>query len=97
MKKAYLLVFSETLGTREEVKNCVDSIPQIIDWRSDLPQAIYLISEESAEALSGLITRQIGKHGRFILQEFTENSAGWLPKETWHLLQKKSRLPKEGG
>ncbi|MGB2675589.1 MAG: hypothetical protein WAN12_00720 [Candidatus Acidiferrum sp.] len=97
MKKAYLLVFSETLGTREEVKNCVDSIPQIIDWRSDLPQAIYLISEESAATLSGLITEKIGKHGRFILQEFTDNSAGWLPKKTWYLLQNKSRMPKGEG
>jgi hypothetical protein len=92
MKKAYLLVYSDTLGTREEVKACIDAIPEIVDWRFDLPQAFYLISEQTASNLSNLITQKMGKNGRFIIVEVANNFSGWLPKATWHLLQNKTRL-----
>ncbi len=93
MRKAYLLAYSNTLGTREEVKKCVDSIREIIDWRYDLPHTFYLISEASASTLSDLITNRMGKKGIFIIVELESNYSGWLPKESWHLLQKKVRLP----
>ncbi len=92
-RKAYLLAYSNTLGTREEVKKCVDSIREIIDWRYDLPHTFYLISEASASTLSDLITNRMGKKGIFIIVELESNYSGWLPKESWHLLQKKVRLP----
>ena len=95
MKKAYLRVYSSTLGSRLEVKECLNSLREVIHWKHDLPQAYYIISEESAATLTSLIREHFGGKGRFIITEISDNKAGWLPRETWYLLKHKIRKAKE--
>lgn len=90
MKKAYLLIYSDSLGTREEVKDCLNSIGHIIHWRHDMPNSFYLISESTAQVLSESIVRKLGKK-RFLITEISTNKQGMLPRETWDLINKKSR------
>ena len=94
MKKAYLLVFSNNLGTMAEIKDCLNSIDEIITWRTDLPNAFYLISESSAAELSKFIRENRGEKARFIVVEIGSNKQGWLPYETWYLLKYKKKKPK---
>jgi hypothetical protein len=94
MRKAYLLAYSSTLGTQDEVKECLNTLPQVITWRLDLPNAIYIISEEEALTLAELIRKCRGGKGRFIITEIPSNSNGWLTPESWFLIQNKRQKPK---
>ncbi|MDD4183682.1 MAG: hypothetical protein PHT53_07710 [Candidatus Omnitrophica bacterium] len=94
MKKAYLLAFSDSLGTREEVKNCVKNFPGIT-WRYDMSNAFYIISEENANQISTRIQNYFGKNGRFIVTEISDlNKQGWLTKDSWFLINNK-KLPEK--
>lgn len=90
MKKAYIFVYSNNLGTRESIKNTIDSMKEIIDWRYDLPNSFYLISEKSATDLANQIRAILGDK-RFIITEISSNKQGWLQPTTWHFINKKER------
>lgn len=90
MRKAYILVYSDSLGTREVVKNCLNNIGLIIHWRHDMPNSFYIISESSAQELSDSIVKKLGKK-RFLITEISSNKQGMLPKETWDLINNKRR------
>ena len=88
MKKAYLLAFSSTLGTQDEVKACLNTFSGII-WKYDMPNSFYIISEESANEISKRIRNHFGS-GRYIVTEIPDsNKQGWLPAETWDLINNK--------
>ena len=90
--KAYLLVYSDSLGTREQVKNCVSKIEEVHTWRYDMPNSFYIISEYSANEIAQSIRRVLGNN-RFIVTEISvSNRQGWLPKETWHLINQKNTI-----
>ncbi|OQY52850.1 MAG: hypothetical protein B6247_16160 [Candidatus Parabeggiatoa sp. nov. 2] len=55
MKKVYILFYSNSLGTREEVRDYLDSLSEVLHWRYDIPNVFYLISEENADTLAKLI------------------------------------------
>jgi hypothetical protein len=93
MKRAYLLVYNDRLGSRERVKQCLNEMSEVLTWRFDLPHSFYIVSDEDANALSKSIRARIGA-GRFIIVEITSNKAGWLPPDTWYLLNNKAHRPK---
>ena len=92
MTRAYIMVHSEEFGTREVVKGYLNQIPEISHWRYDLPNCFYLISAASANVLADKL-RNMSNKGRFIVLEYTDNSQGWLTKQSWYLLNNKSYMP----
>ena len=93
IEKVYLLTYSLALGTKEQIKNCLDQIPQIKKWRTDLPSSFYLISQcQTANEVADLLTACIGKTGRFLIVEIapTANLQGWLMPDTWHFMNRKT-------
>jgi hypothetical protein len=96
VKNAYLLVYSDSLGTRDEVKDCINNISTVITWRYDMPNCFYIISEYDAIDISKSIREYFNnKDGRFIVSEVTDNKEGWLPADTWYLLNNKEHKKKE--
>lgn len=94
MKRAYLLVYNDRLGSRETVKQCLNGMSEVVTWRSDLPHSFYIVSNEDATTLAKAIRHRIGA-GRFVIVEITSNKGGWLPSATWYLLNNKINQPKE--
>lgn len=94
MRMAYLLVYNDTLGSREDVKRCLDEMNEVIYWRYDLPHSFYIVSEQDAHSLAAALRERMGD-GRFIISEVTSNKGGWLPSGTWYLLNNKNHKPKE--
>lgn len=96
---AYLLVYSTRLGTRDEVKACLDRIPQIIKWRTDLPSSFYIQSSlESADTLSDLIVKGMGRKGRFILVRIGDGAQevqGWMHPDAWHFINQNPNTSKK--
>ena len=93
-KRTYLLVYAADLGDREDVRDHLDDMPEVLHWRYDLPNAFYLVSDVSAEELANKI-KPLG-NGRFIVTEITKNSEGWLPLRSWEIIVKKAgKTPKQ--
>lgn len=90
--KAYLFVYSDSLGTRDQVKNCLSTIKQVYTWRYDMPNSFYLLSEYSANEIATSIRQVLGNQRFFITEIFGSNKQGWLSKETWHLINHKKHL-----
>ena len=89
MKRAYLLIYNDAMGTREEVKEFIDKHQEISNWRYDLPHMFYLISEKSAGELYEIIQELNKEKGFFLICEAGENKEGWLPEDTWTLMREK--------
>jgi hypothetical protein len=88
MRKVYLLVYSGRLGTRDHVKACLESIPEVITWRYDLPSAFYLVSEASAATLTEAIRKcALLPNPRFLLTEISPNRQGYLVKDSWAFIR----------
>ena len=91
-RRAYLFVYGDDLGTREELRDFLNKLPEVLNWRYDLPNTFYLVSESDAEELADKIGRYGG--GRFIVAEVPDNSQGWLPHRSWHIITEKA-LPRK--
>ena len=95
MKIAYLLAFSDDLGTRDKVKKCLDNMPSVITWRYDMTNAFYIISEQSAEIIAKELRERINSDGRFIVTELGDNKQGWLTQDSWYLMAQKEHKPEK--
>lgn len=93
MKKSYLLLYSSRFGSRDEVKELVDSMSIITDWRFELPNSMFLISEASAQEIYNRLTKGSDPEGGMLVVEYSKNSQGWLNDKSWHLLEHKKRKP----
>ena len=95
MNKAYILVFSNQFGVREDVQRYLDQWSEILNWRSDFPNAIFLISEMDADDIASLLREFSHDKGRFFVVEIGSNKQGWLPKGAWEFLRKKPGPPND--
>ena len=95
MRKTYLFLFNDTVGTREEVKSVFDSMQRVFTWRFDIPHIFYIISEYSAEQLYQEFVEKNGTKGRFMFIEASTNSQGQMLTDTWYLLTHKHHKPKD--
>ena len=89
-RRAYLFIYTGEVGTREEIRDYIDNLPEILSWRYDVPHAFYLISESSADEITERMLRFSKGDGRFLIAEVTENSQGWLPRGAWRFLNEKT-------
>ena len=88
-KKAYIFIYDDDVGTRSEVKDFVDSRPEVLFWRYDMPSSFYLISEHSASEIARKISSMTEHEGRFLVAEIKSNKQDCLPGRTWKLLNEK--------
>ena len=93
MRKAYVLIYSDATGGRETIRAWANQEPMLLHWRYDMPHSFYLISEHDASDLAKSLRNFTGNRGRFLIVEAGENRQGWLPKETWYLLNNKKKMP----
>ncbi|KZY33596.1 hypothetical protein A3754_08450 [Alcanivorax sp. HI0083] len=94
MRKAYLFMYDGNVGTREEMKNVLNSMDRVLTWRFDIPNCFYVISECSAQELYDEFISHNGTKGRFMFIEPTSNSQGQMLPDTWYLLTHKTHKPK---
>ncbi|UKK62340.1 hypothetical protein L6468_00760 [Prevotella communis] len=83
--KVYLFTFGLSFGSREEAKAILNKCSSVKGWRTDMMRSFYLKSEESADTIAKEI-REHKKTGRFIVVEITDNSQGWIQKDSWKFI-----------
>jgi hypothetical protein len=89
--KYYLLAYGRDLGTRDQVKSCLDSLPGVISWRSELPYTFFIQSELDAITLGKAIVECLqpkGKPRMIITELLSKQSWGWLT--SWEFLGRKT-------
>ena len=87
MIRVYLFVYSDKTGDRESMKNMLNSIPEVLNWRYDMPNSFYLQTEKSAQELTDLFVEKLNKNEkRFLISEITDNRQGYLPGDTWKFI-----------
>lgn len=86
-KKVYLLVYSNVIGDRNELKRILDNIPEVLNWRYDMPNSFYIISDHPAQVLVEKIHSRITSEScRYFITEITSNFQGYLPKDSWNFI-----------
>lgn len=83
----YLMVYGDNLGSREQIKEVLNEMPEVIHWRFDMPNSFYIFSEASAEELLNKIRTIRGGKGRCLIVKMVQYY-GWLPNKTWEFLEK---------
>ena len=87
MRRVYLLVYSNVIGDRDVMKGILNSIEGVLDWRCDMPNSFYVISEMNACTLVDRIHAGIQAEScRFFVTEISANHEGYLPKDTWNFI-----------
>ncbi len=89
MNWAYLLIFNDEVGTRQEVLDFLDSVKEITYWYVCMPHAVFFTSTLTAGGISDLFKQRFGtdKGQRFFITEVHKDRQGWLPKQVWHMLK----------
>ena len=90
MRKIYMLIYNDKLGSREQVKDALDNCPLVINWRYDIPHVFYVISQSSAKEISKSLHEKFGQ-GRHVIAEINDNYWGRTHKETWSFIKDKGR------
>lgn len=90
MKKSYVFIYNSGVGTRDEVRNFIDSLPEILDWRIELPNTFYLITELSADQLADKIRTINKNNGFFLITEVHHNRQGWQSRDAWNFISQKA-------
>ena len=88
MPWAYLLVFNAEVGSRAEVQEFLDNIPEVTYWYGCMPHCVFLTSTLPASEIAQKVGLEFGKESgqRFLVVEVHDDRQGWLPKEVWHVL-----------
>jgi hypothetical protein len=84
MTKLYLLNFSQDLGDVARIGKFLDTLPQVIDWRSDFPNCVAILAFATADELSKELQDFFEGKGRHLLAEVRADRQGLLPPQAWN-------------
>lgn len=85
---AYLVIFDDELGTRTQVQEFLDSLPEVKDWYACIPHCVFFTSTATAGGIAEDIQERFGKGaGRFMVVEVHSDRQGWLPKRAWKMFR----------
>ena len=86
----YIIVFSNSVGARDDVKQFIDSRPEFINWYLCMSNAIFVRSNSTANQITEIFREFTRDNGRFIVLDVDTDRNGWLPKKAWEFLKTKS-------
>ena len=87
MTWAYLVVFNNSLGSQDEVRELLDSMSEVTYWYSCLPHCIFFTCTLGANDIADRFYARFGKSrgNRFLITEVHDDRQGWLPEKAWNL------------
>ena len=96
MSKVFLLAYGRELGTRPRIKACLNSMPEIISWRSEIPSTFFLLSDTDAKTLAINLQKCLeAEKPRFIITELSSETWGWLARDSWNFLKQTQPAAKD--
>lgn len=84
MYKLYLFIYADSIGTREQVKGYLMSMPEVAFWRYDISNCFYIKSRSTAQELTEALVVKLGAEKRFLFAEIsTANMQGYMLQKSW--------------
>lgn len=84
----YLLVYSDSVGTREELVSYLNEMEIVKTWRYDISHSFYVVSDATEQELSDELHRR-SPQGRFLFVRVVDRMRqGFIPKEGWSFIKK---------
>lgn len=102
-RKAYLLAYGPNVGTQKAVLTVLDKMPEILNWRVEIPSTVFLITDRNPNQLRDAL-RVVFPAGSFVFVEIAgsfvfveiiedavrgQNFAGYLDPTVWKIVQRK--------
>lgn len=85
----YILVWSKSVGSRDAVKEFIDSRDEILNWYICMSNAIFIRSKLTADGLQKMFRQFTEDEGRFIVLDCDTDRNGWLPQKAWDFMKNK--------
>ena len=86
MLRPFLLVFNQAEGSRKDILNYFDTCREVKNWFAFLPEAIFIISDIDAHALSEMLRRKYPKRFFIITELSSGRNNGWLDQKCWDFI-----------
>lgn len=84
--KAYIISFYQPEISDNELVKFLDSQDEILNWRNDLPNTVFVVSNNNAHSLSELIGEQFPESNFIVAEYVPRNSNGLLDEDAWDFL-----------
>lgn len=84
--KAYIISFYQQEISDDELVGFLDTRDEILNWRKELPNTVFVVSNHNAQIISMIIGEEFPESS-FIVSEYVPyNSDGLLDEEAWNFL-----------
>jgi hypothetical protein len=84
--KAYIISFYQQEVSDDELIEFLDETGEVLNWRKDIPNTVFVVSDKNAPSLSKAIAEEF-PNSSFIVAEYVPyNSDGFLDEESWEFL-----------
>lgn len=83
----YIIVFSDSVGDKDKVKEFVDSRPEFTSWYLCMSNAIFVRASKTADQISDIFRELTNDSGRFLILDVDTDRNGWLPKKAWKFMK----------
>lgn len=83
---SYLLIYDEQMANRESMSSLLTAMPEVIQWRYDLPNSFFVYSNNSANELTTALANRVPNYKCFLFVEISSNRQGYLKKPTWNFI-----------
>lgn len=83
----YIIVFSDSVGKKDDVKEYIDSRSEFTNWYICMSNAIFVRSKCDAKGITTILREFTEDEGRFIVLDVDTDKSGWLPKKAWSFMK----------
>jgi hypothetical protein len=84
--KAYIIAFYQEEISDKELVKFLDNQNEILNWRQEIPNTVFVVSNKSAHHISELLGEEF-PNSLFVVAEYvSRNANGLLDEETWEFL-----------
>jgi hypothetical protein len=84
--KAYIISFYQREVSDDELVNFLNDQDEVLNWRTEIPHTVFVVSNSSAESLSELVAKEFPESSFIVAEYVPYNSNGLLDEETWAFL-----------
>jgi len=83
----YIIVFSDSVGTKNEIKEFIDSRSEFTNWYLCMTNGIFVKSNCTAKEITQILLELTKENGRFLVLDVNTDKSGWLPKKAWEFMK----------
>ncbi|HIF9138466.1 TPA: hypothetical protein ACX6SR_001915 [Photobacterium damselae] len=86
MLKQYVLVFDETLVSRDDITSFLNTDSNIKNWLAFMSNSVIVTTDQDAHYLSNILHGKFESMNMFITEVVHGNNNGWLNKDSWDFI-----------